>query len=272
MKIHDEEIVQRILSADLADSPELMRKEIHPDTTPVPYFGELRSSSVLTLGLNPSSREFPISLSDRRLVHLSDLGLPSNYYQDGLQHMTREQALEIIRGLDNYFENNPYKWFDPIERAIEIGFGASFYREKSSSRASHVDIFPWVTDNYGSLDEEIRSDFRRENESFTLRVINSIHFRYVVILGESSLVALNKQLPLVFNEVVSDVGRHESKFRAGFIGSPSDEVLYFYTSKGPSAQFRGKNAINSRMEVHEDYGRFIRESLTFLRNKVPLYK
>ncbi len=268
MKIHEVDLIRRVMSHNLVDSPETMRKKIHLDTTPVPYFGDLRSSSVITVGLNPSSREFPASTSDRRLVHLSDLGLSSNYYQDALKTMTREQASIIIMGLDNYFENNPYEWFNPIELCVQIGFGASFYKEKSVIRASHVDIFPWVTDNYGSLDEEVRREFRRENKTFTWKVINSNHYNFIVILGDSTLRALRKQLPLVIDEVSNEVGRHESNFRAGFIGSRSNQVLFFYTSKGPSAQFRGKNAVSCRAEVHDDFGAFVRESLPFMKKKV----
>lgn len=91
----DQYLLDRIRSTSLGYQSDELRQEILADTTPVPVFGDHQVSQIVSIALNPSSNEFPAKKSSRRLVHLSDLGLPSDYYQRGLVSMSEAQAGKI---------------------------------------------------------------------------------------------------------------------------------------------------------------------------------
>jgi len=92
----DRPLIERIQSKLLKKESAELRSEIIWDTTPVPVFGDFRISEIVSIALNPSSNEFPAKKANRRLVHLSDLSISPNYYQDGLSSMSETQALKIL--------------------------------------------------------------------------------------------------------------------------------------------------------------------------------
>ncbi len=116
---------------------------------PVAYFGDVNAFSdsdirVITVGLNPSHREF----GDKRGERFPDSVLS-----------TRTQTSEATwlqsiygRDLNRYFDDhrNPYKgWFDAAFKGVLSGLGASFYEGApgAPSRAIHTDLFsPIATD------------------------------------------------------------------------------------------------------------------------------
>lgn len=257
-----EQVLRRITSSQLRESSSQLRENIHTDTTPVPHFGDIINSELFTLGLNPSSREFPKDKKERRLVHLSDLDLSSEYYRNGETHMPRELAEQVYAGLNRYFENRPYGWFLPVEECLQIGFSASYFHGKGRLRACHIDVFPWTTDAYSRLSGSLQKEFRDENCSFLMSLLKSLGPKYLVILGQSTMNALQKQMPLVYRVIKQESGIHESRFEVGATRFGDEETICFRTSKGPSAQFHGKEERKYRMEIHEAFGRFIKQELS----------
>lgn len=110
---------------------------------PVPSFGDLSLSSVATIGLNPSNREFvnetgeELCDANRRFHTLTSLGLDAWSEAD-----TRHLQL-IIRSCRGYFRNNPYdRWFKKLDQIV-CGTAFSFYADLYP--ACHLDLVPYAT-------------------------------------------------------------------------------------------------------------------------------
>ena len=145
---------------------------------PVLWFGNTTSSKprVLTLGANPSRREF-LSDSSALAVEkvrqtgdqslLSYLEPPHNRFRllsgsERLVDILRSEELQkqILISYNAYFTANPYqKWFGHnrddsynVEGFLR-GFGASYYDGNAVlQQAIHIDLFPFATlDDFGSL-------------------------------------------------------------------------------------------------------------------------
>ncbi len=114
-----------------------------PWGAPVPSFGDLSSSLVATIGLNPSNREFvddvgqELCNADRRFHTLGSLGLERWSDAD-----TRHLQL-ILRSCRTYFRNNPYdRWFKRLDQIVS-GTAFSFYADLFP--ACHLDLIPYAT-------------------------------------------------------------------------------------------------------------------------------
>lgn len=110
---------------------------------PVPSFGDLSTSRVATLGLNPSNREFVDEAGNelqgvvRRFHTLNSLGLKSWSDVDA-RHL--RLILETCR---LYFLRNPYyAWFKRLDLIVS-GAKASYC--DPSCGACHLDLIPYAT-------------------------------------------------------------------------------------------------------------------------------
>lgn len=110
---------------------------------PVPSFGDLESSQVASVGLNPSNREFvdqsgeELEGVERRFHTLNSLRLDS-WAEVQARHL--ELIWESCR---NYFAGNPYdRWFRRLDQVI-AGANASLYGGQTS--ACHLDLIPYAT-------------------------------------------------------------------------------------------------------------------------------
>lgn len=116
---------------------------------PILFFGDLdayRASPlrVLTVGLNPSLREFPEDSPFRRFPLV-----------EGVKARESDRYLEALSA---YFRTDPYRgWFSAFEPLLN-GLGSSYYLGEDST-ALHTDISsPVATDpTWSSLDEAARS-------------------------------------------------------------------------------------------------------------------
>jgi hypothetical protein len=117
--------------------------DVIPWSCPVPAFGDLSTSLVATLGLNPSNREFvdeagnELNGPDRRLHTLRSLGL-TRWSEADAGHLER-----IENSCRRYFSRNPYnEWFRSLDRII-AGTRASYY--SMFAGACHLDLVPYAT-------------------------------------------------------------------------------------------------------------------------------
>ena len=125
------------------DSPAAAATDVIPWSCPVPAFGDLSTSFVATLGLNPSNREFvdeagnELQGASRRLHTLRSLGL-TRWSEADAGH------LELIEGsCRRYFSRNPYNdWFRSLDLLI-AGTKASYYGMFAG--ACHLDLIPYAT-------------------------------------------------------------------------------------------------------------------------------
>src|SRR5256885_16941618 len=128
---------------DRLDRPDRSGTDVIRLGCPVPSFGDLSSSGVATLGLNPSNREFMDELGEelegtfRRFHTLNSLGLASWSDVD-----SRHLRL-ILESCRTYFLGNPYdRWFKRLDQVVS-GTQASFY--DVSRQACHLDLIPYAT-------------------------------------------------------------------------------------------------------------------------------
>jgi len=118
-------------------------ENIIPWSCPVLCFGDPSTSTVATLGLNPSNREFVDGLGreldgpSRRFHTLSSLGL-NQWNEANAQHLQL-----IIESYYAYFLRNPYDaWFRKLDYIIS-GTNASYYELPNT--ACHLDLIPYAT-------------------------------------------------------------------------------------------------------------------------------
>jgi hypothetical protein len=122
-------------------------------TCPVPYFGRLPHSTIATLGINPSNREFvdvsgqELDGDNRRFPTLGSLGLGAWADASSLD------VTAIVSACDQYFSGNPYsRWFDALDALVRFA-GASYYSDEKP--AAHLDLVPYATHvKWGSLRED----------------------------------------------------------------------------------------------------------------------
>ena len=250
-------IISRIQAKALKYQDSTLRSEIIADTTPVPFFGDFRNAEIVSIGLNPSSNEFPTKKSNRRLIHLSDLDISPEYFQQGMGNMTENQASKILEQCVKYFELNSYKWFDTASVALNIGFEASYYRKVSSKiLACHTDIFPWATRAFSTLDSKLQRSFKEENYEFLSWFLQREKMKSLVILGKSTWHEI--QGIIKFEPISKKPANFEqaANFEYGSFEINGISKPYFYSSKGPSS--RGSDA--EKLKIHELFGQFIKTS------------
>lgn len=137
MKLVLSKLVQKL------GDPALLNAGVIRWASPVVSFGDLRSSKVATIGLNPSNREFmnqmniELDKSDRRFHTLKSLGVSK--WSD-----VEERDLELILdSFNNYFIKNPYDtWFKKLDYLLS-STGISYYFP--SSQLCHLDLVPYAT-------------------------------------------------------------------------------------------------------------------------------
>ncbi len=121
-----------------AQAPHIVRPAI-----PILYFGDLTAYQqsdirIITVGLNPSSAEFPMADWFLRFPIARELV--------GRVVLTDSETMTYVDSLGSYFSAKPYRgWFDQAFGAILDGAGASFYEGRRV--ALHTDICsPLATD------------------------------------------------------------------------------------------------------------------------------
>jgi hypothetical protein len=204
--MNNEEIKKRVLERVMAPYP----KDCHivPYSTPVVSFGNPETSTVATLGINPSSREFLddgmnlLSGSEKRLVDTEVLGLSRE-----IESLSAEQAEEVIKGCFGYFEKKPYKWFSRLQKYVLDPAGASF--EPSAidgvEGACHLDLVQWATDPvWGDIkDKGIQKTLLESDFEFLRFQLTNYEFKKLFLNGQE-VVAQFKRLGLA---ELTEVGR-----------------------------------------------------------------
>jgi len=130
-------LIDRLDSDLIDDSP------VIPWACPVPSFGDLSTSVVATVGLNPSNREFMDESGQelqgglRRFPTLSSLDL-RRWADVHAGHLR-----QIIEACRSYFSGRPYlTWFNKLNEVV-AGAQASYF--DADHGACHVDLIPYAT-------------------------------------------------------------------------------------------------------------------------------
>lgn len=202
----DAEIISHIRSVPLKGS---QIDNIVADSLPIISFGDFRTADVLTLGLNPSLKEFPNDPSqDRGLKRLSSKSSSKLTDLANEEKWSDDEIMEIYTASTRYFDckgvrddgspawkHNAYweEWFMFPEIALNIA-GASYKRflgnvesRHNLFSAAHVDISPWATDPVWSdldkEDKEVTEALQSHNSKFLTKQLLSPNVKYILALG-----------------------------------------------------------------------------------------
>jgi hypothetical protein len=172
---------------DQASRPPADPAVVVRDSTPVVSFGDPRRASVVTLGINPSSRQFVRQNgalregTSRRLATLPWLGLSS------WEEMDAAAGAKVLAECATYFRPGgvPYRrWFDPFDGVLRTGLDASYY----DGSACHLNLVAWATDLvWRGLD---RMSWRRLLEADLPVVVEQLGeggYRVVVVNGRTAI-------------------------------------------------------------------------------------
>jgi hypothetical protein len=200
------------------DSPALADSNVIKWGAPVPSFGDLSSSSVATVGLNPSNREFvndsgqELCDNERRFHTLRSLGL--NSWPD----VDSRHLHLIVQSCRMYFRNNPYdRWFKRLDQIV-CGTTASFYSELYP--ACHLDLIPYATAiKWMDLDQRERAMLLDATADALGLLLRDSPVRIIILNGKtvveqfqyiSGAVLVRKEMPAW--SLPRESGRHVGGF------------------------------------------------------------
>jgi hypothetical protein len=150
---------------------------------PVPFFGQIRTSAVATVGINPSNREFVDSAgrvlegSSQRLPTLGSLRISR------WSEATGAHVREVIDSCEQYFGKNPYRlWFDVLDRMLRAG-GYSFY---GGEHACHLDLVAFATrTKWGVLERDVQRQLIEHGRRAMAEMIRDSSIQILVLNGRS---------------------------------------------------------------------------------------
>jgi hypothetical protein len=174
--------MKHVISTLLARLSEAHLREasVIPWSCPVPMFGDISTSRVATLGLNPSNREFVDAVGNelrgtaRRFETLRSLGLST------WRNARRGHVERILQSLLHYFSNNPYDiWFRKLD-ALLSGTRTSYYE----ATACHLDLIPYATfRKWTGLTPDQRDVLLRASENAFALILRNSPVRVLVLNG-----------------------------------------------------------------------------------------
>ena len=264
---------------------------IKGNTTPVPFFGDYRRSTIVTIAINPSTHEFSRNTPtpheeslrklrrstarkiDRTLLHLSDLGLPHNFFHEHNRINDSEKINRILQGLIEYFDHVTYnkEWFGKVEPFLNRFFNASYFPSSMTKRACHLDISPWTTLKWSSKEvQAFKNELREENQRFFRAFLSEPHFENLLILGRSTRQVLDKNPDIAFERereyVVPKTG---PTFEMGWLQiGKSIKKRFFYNSFSPSAGQSVLKVTDPDRSIKEGFEKVYMEFGKFIGNEV----
>ena len=169
---------------DRLESSQLSETSVISWGCPVPSFGDLSSSIIATLGLNPSNLEFvdqdgnELNGHERRFHTLNSLGIST-------WEEAKEKHVELIaRFCKEYFFRNPYdRWFKRLDYIIS---GTSFSYYFPSGKACHLDLIPYATSTkWGELSSKQKSILLELTGDTLGHLLNSSSIEVLILNGKS---------------------------------------------------------------------------------------
>ena len=199
------------------DSLDAAATDVIPWSCPAPVFGDLPTSFVATLGLNPSNREFvdeagnELQGAARRLHTLRSLRL-ARWADAGHGHIE-----QIEEGCRRYFARNPYnEWFRSLDLLI-AGTGASYYGMIAG--ACHLDLIPYATRRkWTELTPSQRSTLLSMAGDTLGSLLRDSPIRLIVVNGRSVMENLQRVSGTAFEPVQMDGWTLPRRSGAGVAG------------------------------------------------------
>lgn len=175
--ISREVLLQRIMQPAPAGS------FIVPGSTPVISFGNLYTAHTVSIGINPSVDEFmsrhklrqTLEPGKKRLIDYETLGLKKG------ESLSPEQAECVLIGCFDYFKNNPYHWFNKMEKYLINPSGASYF----DGTAAHLDLVQWATDPVWQniKDKSVSTSLIETDKALLLELLKGGNYREILLNG-----------------------------------------------------------------------------------------
>ena len=204
------ELKSKIIDYIKQPIPQNVNMAIVKQSIPVPFFGNIETSKVATISINPSNKEFEddnknlLRGSDKRFVDRDVLKVNDTDY------LSKENADAVYDSLINYFDHNPYmRWFGPLEKYVGNMFDC-FY---SKGTMVHLDIYPWATQN--KWDDKIYKDTDKQRALKDYNLLKDIllakEFKYIYINGNMVKKQIENYFGITFSEIRSGVQISKNK-------------------------------------------------------------
>jgi hypothetical protein len=158
---------------------------------PVPSFGNLATSKIATLGLNPSDKEYvdnsgkELSYGERRFHTLTSLGI-NNWSDANETHFK-----SIVELCNEYFSRNPYdNWFKRLDYLIS---GTSFSYYFPSSGACHLDLIPFATNTkWAKLSSDQKTKLLKEHGDLLGMLLKNSSVKLLILNGKTVIESLKR--------------------------------------------------------------------------------
>lgn len=201
-----------------------------PRSMPIPFFGNFTSSSVYTIGINPSHKEFLsdsgnlFETGEKRLHDFESLNIIEGELPPKLEV---DQISKIYKGCTQYFQKNPYYWFNPLENFVNSALKSSYFE----GTACHLDLVQWATNPiWNKILKQDPTDARYLLDSdfpFLLNQIrwvkeNNSKLRAFVLSGRTVIESLGDIFALEFRDKtkVNNKRRQYSLYVGDLDGTP----------------------------------------------------
>lgn len=163
-------------------------------STPVAFRGQQSTARVVSVGINPSIREFhtrtgmELDGDARRFETTASLGVES------LSDLDDAMASRIRERCHSYFERNPYmEWFAPMEQILAGITGASFF----DGTAYHLDVVHRATDPlWGRLDTGARESLLRRDHPAVVEQLGNPSLEIIYLNGKTVCDEVRRFIPL----------------------------------------------------------------------------
>jgi len=164
-------------------------------STPVTFRGHQPTARVVSVGINPSIREFysrngsELDGDKRRFETTASLGVGS------MSDVTEAMEMRMRQRCLSYFGCNPYMdWFAPMELLVRGITGTSFF----DGSAYHLDLVHWATDPlWGRLGKGVQRELLLRDRPAVVEQLDNPSLEIIYLNGKtvcdevSSFVALS---------------------------------------------------------------------------------
>ena len=197
-----------------------------PGSTPVVAFGNARTATVATLGINPSRQEFldtrgnELAGCNRRLATHRSLGT------DGLSDAPLPVIAQVLHDCDSYFQRNPYfQWFDQLEKILQA-CESSYY----DGSACHLDLVQWATDPTwnGIKPRSLREQLIDEDKEFLNSQLTRENIGLLLVNGDGVVKQLRRKLGVALEEAdqIENLWLHPVRLLVGKMFGRIDVVAW----------------------------------------------
>ena len=226
---------------------------LRPKTEPIPFFGDIKNATVLTVGVNPSSTAFNKSI-----------GSP-----DEIDKITANNP--IIR-LQNYFALYSHEWLDFWELALKP-LGAS-YQPGSAHLAAHLDLSPRVTASMGGANRVTFLAMMKEDAKWFFRLLPQCKAVQLVLIAGTvaSRYYMDEFVECVANrygyKLQGPPTSREKGFSFNRLRGSGIDLPVFFCSVSPSNKRLDENKIQRRQKLPKRIEEH-KEKLLELLNEQP---